>query len=95
MPTTDMSLWLSARADVYLPIDCSRPLTSATIASLVGVCDRIENSDGESVVVLHVTGEPSVSDQGNQWPGPQANIQVNFASLGVKIMMLEYLEVVR
>jgi DNA helicase-2/ATP-dependent DNA helicase PcrA len=27
--------------------------------------------------------------------GPQANIQVNFASLGVKIMMLEYLEVVR
>ena len=27
--------------------------------------------------------------------GPQANIQVNFSSLGVKIMMLEYLEVVR
>ncbi len=27
--------------------------------------------------------------------GPQANIQVNFASMGVKIMMLEYLEVVR
>ena len=27
--------------------------------------------------------------------GPQANIQVNFNSLGVKIMMLEYLEVVR
>ncbi|MEO8062497.1 MAG: DNA helicase II [Pseudomonadota bacterium] len=27
--------------------------------------------------------------------GPQANIQVNFTSLGVKIMMLEYLEVVR
>jgi isomerase DpgB len=74
VPTTDMNLWLSARADVYLPIDCSRPLTSATIASLVGVCDRIESSDGESVVVLHVTGE-SLGDQGNQWPGPQANIQ--------------------
>jgi hypothetical protein len=27
--------------------------------------------------------------------GPQANIEVNFESLGRKIMMLEYLEVVR
>jgi isomerase DpgB len=78
VPTTDMTLWLSARADVYLPIDCSKPLSASTIASLVAVCDRIENNQNESVVVLHVTGESGLGDQGDQgdqWPGAQVNIQ--------------------
>ena len=34
-------------------------------------------------------------DPESRRPGPQANIEVNFESLGRKIMMLEYLEVVR
>jgi isomerase DpgB len=75
VPTTDLNLWLDARADVYQPIDCSQPLTASAIVSLVQVCDRIERNDGECVVVLHVTGEPALGDQGNQWPGAQASIQ--------------------
>lgn len=72
---TDMNLWLGACADVYLPIDCSKPLTPSAIASLVQVCDRIDRNDGESVVVLHITGESVLGDQGNHWPGAQASIQ--------------------
>ena len=45
---------------------------------------RVRHKKFGEGVILKVEGQ-----------GPQANIQVNFASLGVKIMMLEYLEVVR
>ena len=75
MPTTDMNLWLGARADIYVPIDCSKPLTPDAIAALVQVCDRIEGDDGESVVVLHVTGDAATADQGHQWPGEGVSIQ--------------------
>ena len=45
---------------------------------------RVRHKKFGEGVILKVEGQ-----------GPQANIQVNFTSLGVKIMMLEYLEVVR
>ena len=45
---------------------------------------RVRHKKFGEGVILKVEGQ-----------GPQANIQVNFSSLGVKIMMLEYLEVVR
>ena len=45
---------------------------------------RVRHKKFGEGVILKVEGQ-----------GPQANIEVNFESLGVKIMMLEYLEVVR
>src|SRR6186713_1891718 len=45
---------------------------------------RVRHKKFGEGVILKVEGQ-----------GPQANIQVNFSSLGIKIMMLEYLEVVR
>jgi fructose-1,6-bisphosphatase II len=72
-------------------IQISRPVAAgrfkATIEELapgVKLGARVRHKKFGEGVILKVEGH-----------GPQANIQVNFASLGVKIMMLEYLEVVR
>ena len=60
-----------------------RPV-SEELAPGVKLGARVRHKKFGEGVILKVEGQ-----------GPQANIQVNFASLGVKIMMLEYLEVVR
>jgi DNA helicase-2/ATP-dependent DNA helicase PcrA len=72
-------------------IQISRPVAagrfrapSEELAPGVRLGARVRHKKFGEGVILKVEGN-----------GPQANIQVNFASLGVKIMMLEYLEVVR
>jgi len=72
-------------------IQISRPVTAGRfkppveeLAPGVKLGARVRHKKFGEGVILKVEGQ-----------GPQANIQVNFASLGVKIMMLEYLEVVR
>ena len=72
-------------------IQISRPVAAGRfkpviedIAPGVKLGARVRHKKFGEGVILKVEGQ-----------GPQANIQVNFASLGVKIMMLEYLEVVR
>ncbi len=72
-------------------IQISRPVAAGRfrppveeLAPGVKLGARVRHKKFGEGVILKVEGQ-----------GPQANIQVNFASLGVKIMMLEYLEVVR
>lgn len=72
-------------------IQISRPVVAGRfkapveeLAPGVKLGARVRHKKFGEGVILKVEGQ-----------GPQANIQVNFASLGVKIMMLEYLEVVR
>src|SRR3954465_7587015 len=72
-------------------IQISRPVVAGRfkapveeLAPGVRLGARVRHKKFGEGVILKVEGQ-----------GPQANIQVNFASLGVKIMMLEYLEVVR
>ena len=72
-------------------IQISRPVAAGRfkapveeLAPGVRLGARVRHKKFGEGVILKVEGQ-----------GPQANIQVNFASLGVKIMMLEYLEVVR
>jgi DNA helicase II / ATP-dependent DNA helicase PcrA len=57
---------------------------SEELAPGVKLGARVRHKKFGEGVILKVEGQ-----------GPQANIQVNFSSLGVKVMMLEYLEVVR
>ncbi len=72
-------------------IQISRPVAAGRfkppveeLAPGVKLGARVRHKKFGEGVILKVEGQ-----------GPQANIQVNFASLGVKIMMLEYLEVVQ
>jgi DNA helicase-2/ATP-dependent DNA helicase PcrA len=72
-------------------IQISRPVAAGRfkppteeLAPGVRLGARVRHKKFGEGVILKVEGQ-----------GPQANIQVNFNSLGVKIMMLEYLEVVR
>jgi DNA helicase II / ATP-dependent DNA helicase PcrA len=72
-------------------IQISRPVAagrfkapSEELAPGVKLGARVRHKKFGEGVIMKVEGQ-----------GPQANIQVNFASLGVKVMMLEYLEVVR
>jgi DNA helicase II / ATP-dependent DNA helicase PcrA len=72
-------------------IQISRPVAAGRfkapveeLAPGVKLGARVRHKKFGEGVILKVEGQ-----------GPQANIQVNFASLGVKVMMLEYLEVVR
>ena len=72
-------------------IQISRPVAagrfkapSEELAPGIKLGARVRHKKFGEGVILKVEGQ-----------GPQANIQVNFASMGVKIMMLEYLEVVR
>ena len=72
-------------------IQISRPVAAGRfrppteeLAPGVRLGARVRHKKFGEGVILKVEGQ-----------GPQANIQVNFASMGVKIMMLEYLEVVR
>jgi DNA helicase-2/ATP-dependent DNA helicase PcrA len=72
-------------------IQISRPVAAGRfkppteeLAPGVKLGARVRHKKFGEGVILKVEGQ-----------GPQANIQVNFASMGVKIMMLEYLEVVR
>jgi DNA helicase-2/ATP-dependent DNA helicase PcrA len=72
-------------------IQISRPVAAGRfkppteeLAPGVRLGARVRHKKFGEGVILKVEGQ-----------GPQANIQVNFTSLGVKIMMLEYLEVVR
>jgi isomerase DpgB len=69
MVTTDLKSWLGDRAGIYLQIDGGRPLSEELIASVVDVCDRIEASTSEAIVVLHVTEDPSVDREAKAWPG--------------------------
>jgi DNA helicase-2/ATP-dependent DNA helicase PcrA len=72
-------------------IQISRPVAagrfrapSEELAPGVKLGARVRHKKFGEGVILKVEGQ-----------GPQANIEVNFQSLGRKIMMLEYLEVVR
>jgi DNA helicase II / ATP-dependent DNA helicase PcrA len=72
-------------------IQISRPVAAGRfkppteeLAPGVKLGARVRHKKFGEGVILKVEGQ-----------GPQANIQVNFASMGIKIMMLEYLEVVR
>jgi DNA helicase-2/ATP-dependent DNA helicase PcrA len=72
-------------------IQISRPVAagrfkqpSEELAPGVRLGARVRHKKFGEGVILKVEGQ-----------GPQANIEVNFESLGRKIMMLEYLEVVR
>ena len=73
------------RIQISRPVAAGRfkPVTDE-LAPGVKLGARVRHKKFGEGVILKVEGQ-----------GPQANIQVNFASLGVKIMMLEYLEVVR
>jgi DNA helicase-2/ATP-dependent DNA helicase PcrA len=73
------------RVQVSRPVIATRfkPI-SEEFAPGVKLGARVRHKKFGEGVIMKVEGQ-----------GPQANIQVNFASLGVKIMMLEYLEVVR
>jgi DNA helicase-2/ATP-dependent DNA helicase PcrA len=73
------------RIQISRPVAAGRfkPVTDE-VAPGVKLGARVRHKKFGEGVILKVEGQ-----------GPQANIQVNFASLGVKIMMLEYLEVVR
>jgi DNA helicase-2/ATP-dependent DNA helicase PcrA len=73
------------RVQIARPVIAARfkPITEE-LAPGVKLGARVRHKKFGEGVILKVEGQ-----------GPQANIQVNFASLGVKIMMLEYLEVVR
>jgi DNA helicase-2/ATP-dependent DNA helicase PcrA len=72
-------------------IQISRPVAAGRfrapteeLAPGVRLGARVRHKKFGEGVILKVEGQ-----------GPQANIEVNFESLGRKIMMLEYLEVVR
>ncbi len=73
------------RIQISRPVAAGRfkPVTEE-LAPGVRLGARVRHKKFGEGVILKVEGQ-----------GPQANIQVNFASMGVKIMMLEYLEVVR
>ncbi len=73
------------RIQVARPVAAGRFRAPAEeLAPGVRLGARVRHKKFGEGVILKVEGQ-----------GAQANIQVNFASLGVKIMMLEYLEVVR
>jgi DNA helicase II / ATP-dependent DNA helicase PcrA len=73
------------RIQISRPVAAGRfkPVTEE-LAPGVRLGARVRHKKFGEGVILKVEGQ-----------GPQANIQVNFSSMGVKIMMLEYLEVVR
>jgi DNA helicase-2/ATP-dependent DNA helicase PcrA len=73
------------RIQIARPVIATRfkPVTEE-LAPGVKLGARVRHKKFGEGVILKVEGQ-----------GPQANIQVNFSSMGVKIMMLEYLEVVR
>ncbi len=73
------------RIQISRPVAAGRFRTpSEELAPGVRLGARVRHKKFGEGVILKVEGQ-----------GPQANIEVNFESLGRKIMMLEYLEVVR
>ena len=73
------------RIQISRPVAAGRfKVPTEELAPGVRLGARVRHKKFGEGVILKVEGQ-----------GPQANIEVNFESLGRKIMMLEYLEVVR
>lgn len=49
-------------ADLTVHVDGRQPVSAALVASLGSLCDRAEDSAGNAVVTLHVTGAPAELD---------------------------------
>jgi isomerase DpgB len=54
-------------ADFYFTLDTAQPLSSALIAGINLLCDRVEDADAETIVVLHLNDRTSGGSR--SWPG--------------------------
>ncbi|KUJ59735.1 hypothetical protein ACZ90_64800 [Streptomyces albus subsp. albus] len=67
-------------SDISLTIDCSAALTPSLVESVTAACDRAEDAQPGSIVVLQITsGEPrdTPADPGSGWPGDSGVHLVN------------------
>ncbi len=66
---------LADHVDFVLTLDSAQPLSPSLIGELTGLCDRIEDADGDAVAVILINGSSGPVPE--QWPG---GVQIHLVS---------------